>query len=266
MRRSVMGRMVVGHRVVVPGLRHRLVCGEGGELRVDLVVCVHLMLGHRRRLGQRRMCCHRRGGVSSLVGRCLGLTSIRLAAGGVVILAVVMVVIEALRQGFETERVGRRDSTIEAAQHQLDVVLDLARCGVRVRRRLRGTTGVEREVVVKRLAANGREINPDLVVMNRIDRVGEVDLVRPSVDAVLLGRDLECDSGVLGGSVAPAFLIPAAGRDRYVAGGCRADTRDRPNVDWMRALVGDDGFGAGESHEGAQGENAASHDGGRARR
>jgi hypothetical protein len=131
-----------------------------------------------------------------------------------------------------------------------------------VRRRLRGTAGVESKVVLEGLAANRREINPDLVVLDRIDRVGKVDLVRISVDAIVLSRNLERDSGILGGSIAPAFLVSATRQDWYVVGGCRANTRHRPNVDWLRALVGDDGFGAGESHEGAQGENAANHDGG----
>jgi hypothetical protein len=184
----------------------------------------------------------------------------------VVVLVVVMVVIEALGQGLETEGICRRDSAIEATQHQLDVILDLARCGLGVRKRLRGTAGVESKVAVERLAADRREVNPDLVVVGRIDRVGEVDLVRTSVDAVVLSRNLERDSGILGRSIAPTFLVPATGQDRYVVGGCRANARHRPDVDRVRTLVGDDGFGAGESHEGAQGENAVSHDGGRARR
>jgi hypothetical protein len=90
-----MRRMVVSHRMIVPWLCHRLVCCERGELRVGLVTRVHLMLGHRRRLRQRRMCCDRRGDVRDVVRR-PGLTSMRVAAGGVVVLAVVMVVIEAL--------------------------------------------------------------------------------------------------------------------------------------------------------------------------
>jgi hypothetical protein len=101
-RRGVVRRLVVGHRVVVPWLCHRLVCRECRGLGVDLMVCVDLVLRHRRRLGHRRMRCDRRGGVHSMMRR-LGMTSVGLAsevvilAGGrVVVLVVTMVVIKAL--------------------------------------------------------------------------------------------------------------------------------------------------------------------------
>jgi hypothetical protein len=40
----------------------------------------------------------------------------------------------------------------------------------------------------------------------------------------------------------------------------RAHVGHRPDVDRLRAVVGDDGLGLGESHEATDGENAADHD------
>jgi hypothetical protein len=149
---------------------------------------------------------------------------------------------------------------LETAQHQLDILLDLTLCGVGVHRRFHGTAGVERKVVVEGLSANRGEVDPNIGLVDRIDRVGEVDLVHTSVDAVVLGRNLERDTRILGRSVAPAFLIPTTGVDRHIVGICRTDTGHRPNVDSVRALVRDDSFGACKSYKGTDHENAAGHD------
>jgi hypothetical protein len=190
----------------------------------------------------------------------------RLGAGRVIVLVVVVVVVEALRQGLGTECVLCGDRTVEAAQHQLDVLLNLTRCRVGVHRRLRGMASMEGEVVVKRLAADRREVDPNFGLVDRVDRIGEINLIHTSVDAVMLRGNLEGNSRVLGCAIAPSLFISTPRVYRHIVSPCRADTRHRPNVDWVRALVGDDGFGVGESHNGAEDENAAGHAGDGARR
>jgi hypothetical protein len=118
-------------------------------------------LRRRRRL---RQC---RSGVNGVM--CCGMTYMRLAASRVVVLVVVMVVVEALRQGLGTECIRRGDRTFETAQHQLGVLLDLTLCGMGVHRSFHGTAGVERKVVVERLATNQREVDPDIAFVDRIN-------------------------------------------------------------------------------------------------
>jgi|TARA_R110002003_G_scaffold70_10_gene6379 hypothetical protein len=125
---------------------------------------------------------------------------------------------------------------------------------------MHAVTGVEGEVVVKSLATDWGQVDPDLRVARAFNRVGEVDLVSTLVDAFGQGRDLEGNARVLRGAVAPWLLIPTTRTDGQVLGMRRAHVGHRPDVDRLRAVVGDDGLGLGESHEATDGENAADHD------
>jgi hypothetical protein len=108
---------------------------------------------------------------------------------------------------------------------------------------------MESKLRLKGFVADGREIDPDLVVVGMIDSVPKVDLISVLVDAVGERRDLESNARVRCRAVTPTFFVSATGLDGEAVGVGRADDLwYRPDVDVVWTVVSDDGLGEGQGH------------------
>lgn len=71
---------------------------------------------------------------------------------------------------------------------------------------------------MERVASNRVQVDPDIVEVIQVDRVGEVDLVGAPVDTFELVGDLDGDTGVEGGPKVPCFSILTTRLERDVLG------------------------------------------------
>lgn len=192
----------------------------------------------------------------------LGLTLAFGIAFGIIVRGFVvdMVIIVAFLNLGERRQVFCTSRTYSIAKYQLNVVRGVTLAGWNIRCLVWTVTGMKGKVVVKSFSADWREIYPNFRIVRVFNRVSEVDFVFAVVDAIRLRRDLDGNTRVGDGAVTPWFFVAATRLYGNIFGMRRADLWDRPDVDVMRTVVGDDSLSLSKSHEGAKGEAAARHD------
>lgn len=79
-------------------------------------------------------------------------------------------------------------------------------------------TAVQCEFVMEWVASNRVQVDPDIVEVIQVDRVGEVDLVGAPVDTFELVGDLDGDTRIEGGPKVPSFSVLAMRLERNVLG------------------------------------------------
>jgi hypothetical protein len=87
-----------------------------------------------------------------------------------------------------------------------------------VREAILTEAAVKSEVVFEGLSANRGQVNPDLAVIVVVDRVSKVDLIGELEDTICLSRDLDGDTGVDEGTMAPRLSILTTRLDGDVVG------------------------------------------------
>lgn len=108
------------------------------------------------------------------------------------------------------------------------------------------------------IATDFAYVDPDPGRVECIDRVLEVDLILTRVDAVVLSRNLDGDTGSDGCTKAPRLFVTLSWTDRKVVGEI-VFPRHRPKINVLLAVVGDNGFGLTQGDKGAEGDGLADH-------
>lgn len=169
-----------------------------------------------------------------------------------------MIIVAFLNLG-ERRHVFGRSRACCIAKDQFNLIRSVTLIRLNIWRVVRPVARVERKVVVESLSTDRGEVDPDLGLVGVVDRVCEIDLVLALVDSVRLGRDLQCDAGVGGRTASPWFFVSTTWLDGNIVRMGGADDRNRPDVNIMGTVVGDDGLGLSKSDKGAQGEGTTRH-------
>jgi hypothetical protein len=87
-----------------------------------------------------------------------------------------------------------------------------------VREAILTEAAVKSEVVFEGLSTNRGQVDPDLAVIVVVDHISKVDLIGELEDTICLGRDLDGDTGVDKGTMAPWLSVLTTRLDGDVVG------------------------------------------------
>jgi hypothetical protein len=145
-----------------------------------------------------------------------------------------------------------RNCTITATDNELNVRCSVAPTGFNgLVIDIGAVAGVEGELFVPCTVAI-LKVYPNLGLVVRVERVSDLGLRLANVDTVGVWGDLDDDARVVFGAEVKGFdVLATTGWDELV-GGIPLGVRDRPDVDWRHAQVGDVDFGVDDGHKDAQ--------------